>query len=100
MAGEIELYTLTFQTGSILKSRPHPPKTEEFLTVTSGRILVQAGSRQAELGEEDFIRYHADIDHSIRNIGDGPAVVNMMVRFSTKTELLKDQSYDIPGEMK
>lgn len=81
MAGDIELYTLTFRSGGKLKSKPHPPKTEEFLTIVAGRVLVQAGTREAELGEEDFIRYHADIGHSITNIGSEPAVVNMMVRF-------------------
>lgn len=81
MAGDIELYTLTFRPGGELKSRPHPPKTEEFLTVTGGRVRVRAGNREAELGQEDFIRYHADISHSITNIGEGPAVISMMVRF-------------------
>ncbi|MFP3959380.1 MAG: helix-turn-helix domain-containing protein [Spirochaetaceae bacterium] len=78
---DLEMYLLTFSVGGELKSRPHFPGTEEFLTVINGRIRVRAGERVEELGEGDFIRYQCDVDHDIENIGDDEAVVHMVVRF-------------------
>src|SRR6056297_2509033 len=70
MAEDLEVYTLTIKPGQKLQSQPHPAKTEEFLTVVQGSIRVQAGENDAQLGQEDFIRYHADVEHGIENIGD------------------------------
>ncbi|MFP4010180.1 MAG: helix-turn-helix domain-containing protein [Spirochaetaceae bacterium] len=78
---DLEMYLLTFSVGGELKSRPHFPGTEEFLTVINGRIRVRAGERVEELGEGDFIRYQCDVDHDIENLGDDEAVVHMVVRF-------------------
>jgi transcriptional regulator with XRE-family HTH domain len=78
---DLEMYLLTFSEGGELKSHPHFPRTEEFLTVIRGRIRVRAGDRVEEVGEGDFIRYQCDVDHDIENIGSGQAVVHMVVRF-------------------
>ncbi len=82
---DLEMYLLTFQKGGALRSRPHFPGTEEFLTVISGTVRVQAGDRNAELGEGDFIRYQCDVDHEIENTADGPSVVHMVVRFHKRS---------------
>ena len=81
MAEDLEVYTLTFKPGQRLLSQAHPAKTEEFLTVVRGNISVQAGENKAQLGPEDFIRYHADVEHRIENIGEEMALINMVVRF-------------------
>lgn len=78
---DLEMYLLTFSVGGELNSRPHFPKTEEFLTVIHGEIRVRAAERVEELSAGDFIRYRCDVDHSIHNIGDTEAVVHMVVRF-------------------
>jgi transcriptional regulator with XRE-family HTH domain len=80
---DLEMYLLTFTRGGELRSRAHFPRTEEFLTVIDGRIRVRAGERVEELGTGDFIRYQCDVDHDIENIGDGEALVHMVVRFHT-----------------
>lgn len=81
MVEDLEMYLLTFVPGGALRSAPHFPQTEEFLTVFEGAIRVRAGERDAELGEGDFIRYQCDVEHDIENISDGPSVVHMVVRF-------------------
>jgi quercetin dioxygenase-like cupin family protein len=83
LAEDLEMYLLTFSRRGELKSHAHFPKTEEFLTVFDGRIRVRAGDRVEELAAGDFIRYQCDVDHDIENIGDGEAVVHMVVRFHT-----------------
>jgi XRE family transcriptional regulator, regulator of sulfur utilization len=84
---DLEMYLLTFQEGGALRSAPHFPQTEEFLTVISGAVRVRVGDRDAELLEGDFIRYQCDVDHDIENIADGPSVVHMVVRFHKRTLL-------------
>ncbi len=81
MAEDLEMYSLTFSPGQKLLSDPHPQKTEEYLTVVEGRIKVEVGDNAAELGPDDFIRYHADVQHNIENIGPENARLNMVVRF-------------------
>lgn len=87
MVEDLEMYLCTFKPGGSLESSAHFPKTEEFLTVISGKVRVAAGSNVTECEAGDFISYHCDIEHSITNIGPADAVVHMVVRFS-KPDLL------------
>ena len=82
---DLEMYLLTFAKGGALRSNAHFPHTEEFLTVIRGKIRVVVGDRTAELEEGDFIRYQCDVDHDIENVGDGEAIVHMVVRFHKRT---------------
>jgi len=81
MAEDLEIYLLDFERGSALHSKPHEPKSEEYLTVLDGKIRVRAGENESELGTGDSIIYHCDVEHSIENIHDGPSKVHMIVRF-------------------
>tara|TARA_B100000614_G_scaffold256104_1_gene274144 strand:- start:1661 stop:2245 length:585 start_codon:yes stop_codon:yes gene_type:complete len=85
MVEDLEMYLLTFAPGGALRSAPHFPHTEEFLTVIDGQIRVRAGDRDATLEEGDFIRYQCDVEHDIENLGGGPAVVHMVVRFHKRS---------------
>lgn len=80
---DLEMYLLTFSPGGELRSRPHFPRTEEFLTVIEGHIRVRVGERVEDLRAGDFIRYQCDIEHDIENAADGKALVHMVVRFHT-----------------
>ena len=78
---DLEMYLLTFAADGALRSEPHFPQTEEFLTVLSGAVRVRVGDRDAELHAGDFIRYQCDVKHDIENIADGESHVHMVVRF-------------------
>lgn len=84
MVEDIEMYLLTFDEGGLLQSTPHFPRTEEYLTIIRGDVEVSAGKHTAVVHEGDFINYHCDIDHQIKNVGTGKAVVHMVVRFHKK----------------
>lgn len=84
MAEDLEIYQLSFDAGSELISGPHAPRAEEFLTVLSGKIRVDAGEKSADLDTGDFINYHCDIDHIIANPFEEPAQIQMIVRFHRK----------------
>ncbi len=81
MAEDLEIYLLDFEKGTALHSKPHEPKSEEYLTVLEGRVKVRAGNNEAELNTGDFIIYNCDIEHSIENIHEGTSRVHMIVRF-------------------
>lgn len=81
MVEDLEMYLLTFQPGGALRSSPHFPQTEEFVTILQGNVRISAGSNVTNLEAGDFISYHCDIDHSIENLGDSEAVLHMVVRF-------------------
>ena len=85
MVEDLEMYLLTFEPHGILRSAPHFPGTEEYLTVFSGRVRVAAGDNDSDLEPGDFISYHCDIEHTIENTGDTPAQVHLVVRFSKGT---------------
>ncbi len=82
---DLEMYLLTFKAGGALRSAPHFPRTEEFLTVISGAVRVRAGERDAVLTEGDFIRYQCDVDHDIENTFQGESRVHMVVRFQKRS---------------
>lgn len=81
LVDDLEMYLLTLAPGRALRSGPHFPRTEEFLTVIRGSIRVRAGDREASLGQGDFIRYQCDVDHDIENTATGESEVHMVVRF-------------------
>jgi len=84
MAEDLEIYILTFDKGSSLHSKPHEPKSEEYLTILEGAVRVKAGTSESELHKGDFIIYHCDVEHSIENIHNGSSIIHMIVRFPEK----------------
>ncbi len=84
MAEDLEIYQLTFEPGRALRSAPHAPQTEEYLTILSGRVRVTAGERSAELEAGDFIVYSCDVEHAIENLLPEPSRVHMIVRFARR----------------
>lgn len=86
MAEDMELYTLTFQQDSLLKSSPHYPDTEEFLTVLEGEVEVSAGKNSAVLKKGDVLIYQCDINHSIRNISENESRIFLVVRFAKNSD--------------
>lgn len=82
MVEELEMYLLTFEPHAALVSEPHFPGTQEYLTIVKGAVKVTVGDNTAELKRGDFLMYHCDTDHAIRNESNQPAIVHMVVRFS------------------
>lgn len=78
--GRHEVYELVFEESGRLDSDPHVAGTVEYLTVTKGRMKVQAANSVDELGTGDSARYAADVAHSIAS-QDGPAHAVLIVRF-------------------
>ncbi|MCP5515613.1 MAG: helix-turn-helix transcriptional regulator [Spirochaetales bacterium] len=86
MIDDLEMYLITFEPESELKSLPHFHGTEEFLTLLEGELLVKAGESNTVMNKGDFLAYHSDIDHSITNTGASKAVLHMVVRYKKLTD--------------
>jgi quercetin dioxygenase-like cupin family protein len=81
MAEDLEIYLLSFDAGAALRSLPHAPQTEEYLTVLEGKVKVTAGGKSSELEAGDFVIYNCDVEHMIENLATGVSRVHMIVRF-------------------
>jgi transcriptional regulator with XRE-family HTH domain len=68
-----EWYDLVFQPQGSLESQPHARGMREHLTVLEGALEVTAGDDVVEVPEGATARYAADVPHTIRNAGPGPA---------------------------
>jgi len=66
MVDELEMYWLTLKPKGALVSEPHFSYTEEIVTVIEGSVEVKSGDKSVVLNKGDSIRYHADVEHSIR----------------------------------
>lgn len=84
MAEDLEIYLITFEPDTVLKSAAHAAGTEEYLTVIEGSVKVSAGAKEAVLKTGDFIIYSSDVDHIISNTFPEKAVIHMIVRFLKK----------------
>ncbi len=86
MIDDLEMYLITFDLDSELKSLPHFLGTEEFLTLLEGELVVKAGESDTVMNKGDFLAYHSDIEHSITNSGSTIAIVHMVVRYKKLTD--------------
>ena len=81
MKDSLEMYHLVFKPGGALRSAPHYPGTEEFLTVVKGRLKIRSAKTTAELFYGDSARYLADVKHSIENDCSEEAEAFLVVQF-------------------
>ena len=74
----VQWYDFTAEVGGRLESSPHPPGSVENLSILFGTLAVEVdGQRWTATGGET-LRYHADTEHMIENIGDTPAHATMV----------------------
>ncbi|MCD6307837.1 MAG: helix-turn-helix transcriptional regulator [Candidatus Latescibacteria bacterium] len=82
MAEKLEIYTLTLKEKGVNESSSHSPETEEFVTVTSGKVSIEVDAKRAILNEGDTIHFHADVPHIIKNEHDGESSLYMVVKYA------------------
>lgn len=77
----VEFYELTLAAKGGLRSEPHFQRTEEFLTVVSGKVKVTSGDQVVTLRRGDSAHYKADVKHAIENVSSGPARLYLVVKY-------------------
>jgi len=79
----VEIYMVELKKGGSLVSQKHYTGTEETLYVTKGKLEVTAGTNKSEVKEGEVIRFHADVNHAIKNTSAGNASFFMVERLET-----------------
>lgn len=81
MAGEHEIYQITFTPHSELVSDPHRAGCREHIVLNAGSVTVALGEDRSELMPGDSATYAADRPHALIAGADGAEVL-MIVRNS------------------
>lgn len=74
-----EWYEMILQPGGAIRANAHGVGAWEHTTVLSGRVIVEIGDSEVELGPGDTVRYSAEQPHGARNEGEGEARVLLVV---------------------
>jgi transcriptional regulator with XRE-family HTH domain len=71
-------YDFKAQPGGKLESSAHPSGSVENLSILAGKLRVSVGNESWEAAAGQTLRYRADKDHVIENIGGVPAHATMV----------------------
>lgn len=82
LAGRLEWYKLSMETGGVLASEAHERGAREHLTVLSGQVLVKSAGAEQKVGHGETARYPVDVQHSLSNVGKGAAVALLVVEYT------------------
>ncbi len=74
----VQWYDFRAQSGGKLESSAHPKGSVENLTVLTGTLAVNVGNDRKIVKTGETLRYRADRDHIIENIGETPAHATMV----------------------
>jgi XRE family transcriptional regulator, regulator of sulfur utilization len=77
-----EMYTIEMEKGGYLSAEPHPPGTQEFLTVFTGECTVRAGDEEILVPAGDALRFRADRPHAYHNSGNKLAQISLVIYYS------------------
>ncbi|MFA5699430.1 MAG: XRE family transcriptional regulator [Sphaerochaeta sp.] len=81
MVQDLEMYLITLEAHASLESKPHVSGTQEYLTVVKGNVEVLVEENHARLKKGDYIIYHCDVVHTIKNPTDHVAQIHLVVRY-------------------
>lgn len=73
------VYYLELDGGSYWESEPHLRGTTEFITIFKGNIEIETEDQRFSVATGESIRFKADRVHSYRNVGDGTAILHMIL---------------------
>jgi len=74
----VQWYDFKAEVGGILESSPHPPGSVENLSLLNGTVQVTVGEQSWTVKQGETLRYRADEEHKIENIGNQPVRATMV----------------------
>lgn len=81
LAGKVEWYELTIESGGVLASDAHEAGSREHLSVQSGSLNVQAAENNQIVRRDETARYPVDVQHAISNTGKVAAKAILIVEY-------------------
>ncbi|TVO78699.1 helix-turn-helix domain-containing protein [Sedimenticola selenatireducens] len=82
MEKSIEFYEISIAPGAALTSAAHFEGTKELFTLNKGSVAIVSEADQCTLKKGDSAHYRADVEHSIRNVGNGRAEGYLVVTYA------------------
>lgn len=77
-----EFYGIEMAASSRQEFEAHPPGTFETLTVHRGAVEIEIGKEPPRnLYAGDWVQFQADVPHSYRNLGSGPANLYLVITY-------------------
>jgi transcriptional regulator with XRE-family HTH domain len=83
MEKSIEFYEVSIAPGAALTSAAHFEGTKELFTLHKGSVAIVSETDQCTLKRGDSAHYRADVEHSIRNVGNSRAEGYLVVTYAT-----------------
>ena len=77
-ANRLEIYELLMPPASRSEWQSHGQGTHEHSIVMSGRVVVEVGDREYQLGEGDLIGFSADRSHTYRSLAQPVTMLCVM----------------------
>lgn len=77
-----EVYDLTLEPGCVETAESHASETFEHIVVTSGTLVIRAGSAETRLEAGDNVFFRADVPHAYENPGAEPARALLVMSYS------------------
>jgi GNAT superfamily N-acetyltransferase/quercetin dioxygenase-like cupin family protein len=79
--GQFEMYRGFLQPGSSYHSEAHPAGVTEFVTVMSGRLVIEVDGTLYHLDEHDTIRFGGDRPHKYINPSPSLTVLHFVISY-------------------
>ena len=73
-----QLYDFRAEPGGALESSAHPEGTIEHLSVLDGELEVEIDGTRRSVRTGETLRYRADLEHSVKNVGEVAAHATMI----------------------
>ncbi len=77
-----EIYTIEIDPGGRLSAEPHPPGTQEFLSVFQGELTLSLEEQEIILAAGDSIRFRADRAHVYANTRATLAQISLTILYA------------------
>ena len=76
-----EMYYIELDAGSSLNAEAHPPGTQEFITVFSGRLMVSVNNETFSVENGAALRFKADRPHLYQNTSNKTCRLSMVIYY-------------------
>lgn len=76
-----ETYRIVIAPEGSLQAEPHLAGTEEYVTVFTGSVIIEAADKKFTLSPGDSIRFMADTFHSYKNLGQEEVLLSMLLYY-------------------
>ena len=77
-----EIYMTEIEKGSLYCASAHGERTQEFITVFDGEVVMTVGEEEYRLKAGDSMRFKADRMHAYHNVSDKLARISMVIYYS------------------